>query len=158
MVTLILRRASCATHHDNIIHPTSSTSLNLVVYLLTYILRMCERWEGRTPKEERPILHDDVGRWTRHCTPLTFRIIGGGGDSLLAPLRAEESPEAARCLPRRAAYGGRRRQGLRLRRSVSRPISCSTTDFPTRMLLTCEGGALRFDSLLLRGLGAIGRL
>ena len=56
--------------------------LNLVVYLLTYILRMCERWEGRTPKEERPILHDDVGRWTRHCTLLTFRIIGGGGDSL----------------------------------------------------------------------------
>ena len=41
---------------------------------------------------------------------------------------------------------GRRRQGLRLRRSVSRPISCSTTDFPTRMLRTFEGGALRFDS------------
>ena len=114
---------------------------------LPYLLGLCERWEGRTPKEERPILHDDVGRWTRHCTPLTFWIIEGGGDSLLAPLRAGESQEAARCLPRRAAYGGRRRQGLRLRRSVSRPISCSTTDFPTRMLLTCEGGALRFDSL-----------
>ena len=87
--------------------------------LLTYAFR----WKGRTPQEERPRLHDDVGRWTRHCTPLTFWIIEGGGDSLLAPLRAEESPEAARCLPRRAAYGGRRRQGLRLRRSVSRQIS-----------------------------------
>ena len=36
----------------------------------TYLLRLCERWEGRTPKEERPILHDDVGRWAQHCTPL----------------------------------------------------------------------------------------
>ena len=39
--------------------------------------RCYSRWEGRTPKEEveeRPILHDDVGRWTRHCTPRTFRI------------------------------------------------------------------------------------
>ena len=35
---------------------------------------------------------------------------------------------------------------------MSRPISCSTTDFPTRMLRPYEGGALRFDSLLLRGL------
>ena len=63
--------------------------------LLTYAFRLCERWEGRTPQEERPRLHDDVGRWTRHCTPLTFWIIEGGGDSLLAPLRAEVSLEGA---------------------------------------------------------------
>ena len=81
---------------------------------------------------------------------------GGGGDSLPAPPRAGESQEAAQCLPKRAAYVGRRRPGLRRARSVSRLISCSTTDFPTRMLLTCEGGALLLDSLLWRGLGLSG--
>ena len=99
-------------------------------------------------RADRPRLHVNVGRCALRCMPFSFSIIGGGGDSLLSPAHAGESQEAALCLPRRAAYVGRRRQGLRLRRSVSRPISCSTTDFPTRMLLTCEGGALLLDSLI----------
>ena len=48
---------------------------------------------------------------TRLLDPLSFSIIGGEGDFLPGPPHAGEPQEAARCLPKHAAYVGRRRQG-----------------------------------------------
>ena len=102
---------------------------------------MCERWEGRTPKEERPILHDDVGRWTRHCTLLSCRIIGEGGDSLLIHPQHAHSWRA----PTRWRTSTRGRRATLRRQSVPVELVHVVDDDPgliVRFPIRCRGRPL----------------
>ena len=102
------------------------TAMNFITYLLTYFLYSVVK-TGRGERElKRPSPHDGGGRGALKFDSLSFFIIGGEDDFLLEPLHAGESREAAHCLPKHAAYVGRRRPEWQRMRSVSRLISCSS--------------------------------
>ena len=84
-----MREAAKPTHPEQ---EEGALGAHLPAYLLTYLLTYLYlvKMGGRTQKKERPGLHDDVGRWTLNAV-LSFLIIRGEGDSLLAPPHADGS-------------------------------------------------------------------